>query len=100
MHFARYTDALQTGGYTIRDGSRFSLETHHTAKHFAELSTPRATASPPFPREVWEKRQHKFVEWPPLLAAKFPQLSLWEDRLVRLAEGNPRSKSLILETGF
>jgi hypothetical protein len=40
------------------------------------------------------------VEWPPLLAAKFPQLSLWEDRLVRLAEGNPRSKSLILETGF
>ncbi len=89
MHFARYSDALQTGGYTIRDASRFSLDTLLATKRFEELSTPRPTASPPFPREVWERRQSEFVEWPPLLAAKFPQLSLWEDRVLRLAEGTP-----------
>jgi hypothetical protein len=88
MHFARYTDALQTGGYTIRDANRFSLDTLLATKYYAELPRPHLSASPPLSREVWEKRQSEFVEWPPLLAAKFPQLSLWEDRLVRLAEGS------------
>jgi hypothetical protein len=41
------------------------------------------------PREVWETRRSEFVEWPPLLAVKFPQLRLWDDRVVRLAQGSP-----------
>ena len=41
------------------------------------------------PREVWETRQSEFAEWPPLLAVKFPQLHLWDDRVVRLAQGIP-----------
>jgi hypothetical protein len=90
-HFARYTDSLQTGGYTIRDASRFSLETLLAAKHYGELSAPRLSASVPMPREVWEARRSEFVEWPPLLAVKFPQLRLWDDRVVRLAQGSPIS---------
>jgi len=88
-HFARYTDSLQTGGYMIRDASRFSLETLLAARHYAELSTPRPAASIPMPREVWETRRSEFGEWPPLLAVKFPQLRLWDDRMVRLAQGSP-----------
>jgi hypothetical protein len=41
------------------------------------------------PREVWETRRSEFGEWPPLLAVKFPQLRLWDDRVVRLAQGSP-----------
>lgn len=89
MHFARYTDSLQAGGYMIRDTSRFSLETMLTAKHYVELLTSRQAAASPLPREVWETRQSEFVEWPPLLAMKFPQLRLWDDRVVRLAQGSP-----------
>ncbi|HTF70875.1 MAG TPA: hypothetical protein VK638_50210 [Edaphobacter sp.] len=88
-HYARYTDSLQAGGYTIRDTSRFSLETLLTAKHYGEVSLSRQTASNPMPREVWETRRSEFVEWPPLLAVKFPQLRLWDDRVVRLAQGSP-----------
>jgi hypothetical protein len=90
-HFTRYTDALQAGGYIIRDVNRFSLDTLLTAKHYGELLTPRQTASVPVPREVWETRRSEFVEWPPLLAVKFPLLRLWEDRVVRLAQGRPIS---------
>ena len=89
MHYARYTDSLQAGGYMIRDTSRFSLETMLTAKRFVELPTSRPAASSPTPKEVWETRRSEFVEWPPLLAVKFPQLRLWDDRVVRLAQGSP-----------
>jgi hypothetical protein len=72
----------------IRDASRYSLDTLLTAKHYGELLTPLRTASVPSPREVWETRRSEFVEWPPLLAVKFPQLRLWEDRVIRLAQGH------------
>jgi hypothetical protein len=88
-HFARYTDSLQAGGYIIRDANRFSLDTLLVAKNYGELLIPRQTASAPMPKEVWETRQREFAEWPPLLAVKFPQLSLWDDRVVRLAQGSP-----------
>jgi hypothetical protein len=88
-HFARYTDSLQAGGYRIRDSGRFSLETLLATKHHSELMIPRRSANAPMPKEVWEARQGEFVEWPPLLAVKFPQLRLWEDRVVRLAQGSP-----------
>jgi hypothetical protein len=73
----------------IRDASRFSLETLLTTKHYGELSGTRLSASVPLPREVWEARRSEFVEWPPMLAVKFPQLRLWDDRIVRLAQGSP-----------
>ena len=88
-HFARYSDSLQAGGYRIRDANRFSLETLLAARNYGELLIPRQAASPPMPREMWEARQSEFAEWPPLLAVKFPQLSLWDDRVVRLAHGSP-----------
>jgi len=88
MHFARYTDSLQAGGYTIRDTSRFSLETLLTANHYAELSGPRRAASSPTPKDVWEKRLSEFVEWPQLLSLKFPQIRRWDERLVRLSQGS------------
>jgi hypothetical protein len=90
-HFARYTDALQAGGYMIRDASRFSLDALLRAKHYGELLSSRHTASVPAPRELWKALRSEFVEWPPLLAVKFPQLRLWEERIVRLAEGRPIS---------
>lgn len=89
IHFARYTDVLRAGGYKVRDTNRFSLETLLATKHFVELVAARPAASAPIPREVWERRQSEFAEWPPLLATKFPQLRRWDDRLVRLGEGSP-----------
>lgn len=86
-HFARYTDSLQVGGYSIRDASRFSLETLLAATQYAELATPFAIPAIPMPKDVWETRRNEFLEWPPLLALKFPQLRHWEDRAVRLSEG-------------
>ena len=88
-HYARYTDSLQAGGYMIRDTSRFSLDTLLKAKHYGDLLISRQAANSPMPREVWETRQSEFAEWPPLLAVKFPQLHLWDDRVVRLAQGSP-----------
>ena len=88
IHFARYMDALQSGGYRVRDTNRFSLETLLAAKDFVDLLTPRPAASAPTPGAVWETRQSEFAEWPPLLATKFPQLRSWDDRIVRLAQGS------------
>jgi len=88
MHFARYTDTLETGGYRIRDRNRFSLEVLLKAKDFVELLTSHPAATTPIPSEVWETRQSEFVEWPPLLGAKFPQLRRWDDRILRLAHRN------------
>jgi hypothetical protein len=86
-HFARYTDALQSSGYMIRDAQRYSLETLLATKNLNELSRPRPAASAPVPRDVWDRRRSEFGEWPPLLGTKFPQLRRWDDRIVRLAQG-------------
>ncbi|MBB5061167.1 hypothetical protein HDF16_005903 [Granulicella aggregans] len=86
MHSVRYTDALQSGGYTIRDTGRFSLDSLLTTKNYADLLVPRQIASTPMPREVWETRRQEFAEWPSLLAVRFPQLRIWDDRVIRLAQ--------------
>jgi hypothetical protein len=86
MHSARYTDTLQSGGYMIRDTNRFSLESLLATNNYADLLVPRQIASSPIPREVWETRRHEFAEWPSLLAVKFPQLRIWDDRVIRLAQ--------------
>ena len=87
-HVARYTDTLRTGGVLISDRGRFSLEALLNARFLEEVSTIHRQAHLPTPNEVWEARREEFVEWPPLLSMKFPQLRLWSDRLIRLAHGS------------
>ena len=86
-HFARYTDALRSGGYPIRDTGRFSLEALLNARHLHDLVANRKTVVAPTPSDVWEVRRQEIVEWPALLSLKFPQLPLWGDRIIRLANG-------------
>jgi hypothetical protein len=85
-HYARYSDALRTGGHVLRDARRFSLETMLHANRYEDLLSSRAQATLPTPQKVWQARLDEFVEWPALLSLKFPQLSFWGDRLLRLAQ--------------
>jgi len=85
-HFARYSDALRAGGYSLRDTGRYSLETMLRADHYVDLLAPRSEAALPTPLGVWEASRNEFLEWSPLLSLKFPQLSQWSDRMVRIAE--------------
>ena len=85
-HLARYTDALHAGSSWISDRGRFSLETLLNARRLEDALMVRRTAHFPVPREVWEMHLKEFVEWPPLLSLKFPQLQVWDDRVVRLSE--------------
>jgi hypothetical protein len=87
-NFARYTDSIQTGGFAITDAGRFSLETLLNTTHWTDMLTTGPEAHLPRPSWVWEAYRKEFVEWPPLLSLKFPQLSLSGDRVVRLADGN------------
>ena len=85
-HLSRYSDALRTGGSLISDKDRFSLETLLNARRLEDALIGQRTAHFPAPREVWEARLKEFVEWPPLLSLKFPQLRVWDNRVMRLAE--------------
>jgi len=85
-HAARYTDALRAGGSLRSDRGRFSLEALLKARHLDDLLVQPHGAFPPMPASVWEELRREFVEWPPLLSMKFPQLQQWDERIVRLAE--------------
>jgi hypothetical protein len=87
-HLARYTDTLRAGGSWVSDRDRFSLETLLNAKSLEEAQVLHRKAYLPTPSDVWEARLREFAEWPPLLSIKFPQLRLWDERIVRLAEGS------------
>ena len=87
-HFARYTDALRTGGSWLSDDGRFSLSTLLNANSLEEAWNAEGSAHLPTPIDVWEARQREFGEWPSLLSIKFPHLQLWDDRVVRLAQGS------------
>lgn len=87
-HVARYTDALRAGGALRPDQGRFSLEALLKAKRLEDLLIQPRRASPPTPSEVWEGLRKEYVEWPPLLSMKFPQLRQWDERVIRLAEGS------------
>jgi hypothetical protein len=86
-HAARYTDALRAGGSLRSDRGRFSLEALLKARRLEDLLVQPHGAFPPIPTNVWEGLRREFVEWPPLLSMKFPQLQQWDERIVRLAEG-------------
>jgi hypothetical protein len=83
-HFARYTDSLRTGGYTLRDTGRYSLEAMLRAKRFADLIGKRPEPAHPTPIDVWEARRKEMVEWPALLSLKFPKPSAWSHRVIRV----------------
>jgi hypothetical protein len=85
-HYARYSDSLQTGGYALRDASRYSLETMLRAKRFADLVAKRPEPERPTPLDVWEARRKEMVEWPALLSLKFPKPSAWSHRVIRVGE--------------
>lgn len=85
-HFTRYSDALKTSGYRLRDSGRFSLEAMLRANHFSDLSGARIRAVVPYPSGVWEERRKEMIEWSALLSLKFPQLSRWGDRAIRIAD--------------
>jgi hypothetical protein len=87
VNVARYTDALRTSDAFASDKGRFSLDTLLNATSLEEAWIARRSAHLPTPIEVWEARKKEFVEWSPLLSAKFPQLHLWDNRIVRMAGG-------------
>ncbi len=87
-HVARYTDALRTGGSWLSDKGRFSLESLLKASRLEDAVILSRTPDLPTPTDIWDARRREFVEWPPLLFMKFPQLRQWDDRIMRLGEGN------------
>jgi hypothetical protein len=85
-NLARYTDSIQTGGFAIQDKGRFSLETLLDARHWDDVLALESGARLPRPSWIWEAMRREFIEWPPMLSLKFPELSLCSDRIVRLGE--------------
>jgi hypothetical protein len=87
-HVARYTDSLRTGGSWSSDKGRFSLESLLNVSRLEDALILDRIPDPPLPSDVWDARRREFVEWPPLLSTKFPQLRQWDDRILRLGEGS------------
>jgi hypothetical protein len=88
-HFARYTDALRTGGAWASDRGRFSLETLLDARSLEDVGVVHRRVTLPAPADVWEARRKELGGWPILISMRFPELRLWEDRVIRLAKGSP-----------
>jgi hypothetical protein len=57
------------------------------ATSLEEATLARISAHLPTPIEVWDVWKKEFVELSLLLAVKFPQLHLWDNRIVRMAQG-------------
>jgi hypothetical protein len=85
-HAARYTDSLRASGSLVLDKGRFSLESLLNARRLEDVSLMHRRPHLPTPSDVWEARRNEFVEWPPLLSIKFPQLRLWDGQVIRLAD--------------
>lgn len=84
----RFTDALRTGGYDIRDKGRFTLEAMLRAAHYDDLLLEQSEVRQPLPEATWRAIRTEIAELSPLLLMKFPNLSRFEDRLVRVAHGS------------
>jgi hypothetical protein len=87
-NFVRYTDALRTGGSLVTDTGRFSLQTLLNARQWADVLAATPEVRLPQPAKAWEVYRRELVEWAPLLSVKFPELHLWSDRALRLANGS------------
>lgn len=88
-NFARYSDSLRTGGSMVTDAGRFSLQTLLDARRWADvLAATTSEVRLPRPVKAWEAYRKEFVESAPLMSLKFPELRLWSDRAIRLANGS------------
>jgi hypothetical protein len=87
-NFVRYTDALRTGGSLVTDTGHYSLETLLNARQWADVLAATPEVRLPQPVKAWEVYRSELVEWAPLLSVKFPELHLWSDRALRLANGS------------
>ena len=87
-HAARYTDSLRAGGSLRSDKGQYSLEALLKAQRIEDLSIQQRSVHSPIPSDVWEELRREYVEWPPLLSLKFPQLRQWDEKVIRLAEGS------------
>lgn len=87
-HLARYTDTLRASDSWLSDKGKFSLETVLNSNSLDEAQALHRKAHLPIPSEVWEARRKEFPEWPPLLSMTFPQLRLWDERMMRLTQGS------------
>jgi hypothetical protein len=87
-NFARYTDALRSGGSVVTDKGRFSLETLLNARQWIDVLAATPEVHLPQPGKGWEMYQRELVEWVPLLSLKFPELHLWNEQALRLADGS------------
>jgi hypothetical protein len=75
----------------MSDRDRYSLQTLLDARSLEEAASLQHDAFSPVPNDVWNARTAEFPEWPPLLSLAFPQLRLWDRRIMRLKEGCPVS---------
>jgi hypothetical protein len=85
-NMARYRDSLLTSGVVLSDTKRYSLQALLKAQQPDDLLQVRPSADFPSPSEIWRQRRNEFIEWPSLLSLKFPQIQLWQDRILRLSE--------------
>ena len=86
-NYARYTDSLRTGGSFLSDKGRFSLETLLNARQWADVVAATPAVRQPQPSKAWEAYRRELVEWAPFLSAHYPELRLWSQRALRLANG-------------
>ncbi len=86
LHFARYSDSLRTGGLSVREQGRYSLNTIINARSVKELFSPMDVLRSPRLESVWDLRRREFVDWLPLLSFKFPSLNVRQNPVLRLSQ--------------
>lgn len=82
---ARYTDSLRAHQSLPSDLGRHSLQTLLKAMQPADVPDLYRSAHLPTPSDILQDLRKKFVEWPTLLSANFPQLRSWGKRVVWLS---------------
>jgi hypothetical protein len=85
LHFARYSDSLRSGGLSVREYERYSLNTIINARSVEDLSSPIDAVRSSRSEGLWNTRRREFVDWLLLLSFKFPGLNVREDSVIRLS---------------
>lgn len=83
-HVSRYTDALRSSGFVLKDSDRYSLETllaTHRIQDLPHLPTLKAEEV-----RLDSMRTQEKLEWPELLSFKFPHLQTCGGRILRLGQ--------------
>jgi hypothetical protein len=82
---ARYTDSLRAHQSLPSDLGRHSLQTLLNAMQPADVPDFYRSALLPTPGDIVQELRNKFVEWPTLLSAMFPQFRFWGKQVVWLS---------------